>query len=415
MEHVRIKSIANSNLLNTINISIILHYVRDHGASYRSEMSKALNLSLPAVSRAVNQLIKKDYLVEKRIITATGKQAHEVEINASFGIFVGISIELPAIKFSRMDMAGNILDIYEAAISSDTANLEEFVLERLHLYLQKTYFHNDTPLKVLSVCLALPAAIDQKKGKINAVLFQRLNGINLQTSIEKDLQVPVLLENNENLAALAEKYYQEGSEEDILAFITIHQGIGAGLIVNGQLYRGANGAAGEIGYQHLKIVPNHEAPDVELYEKIASISQIQRIAINLIQAGKGEDIFRAANYTYSNIDHILLGKLAAAGSEDAIYVLKQYAEVLAFGLSNFLVTMNPETIILGGNVCDIENLETSIITPLKTALQRLIPFPVPNIRPTRLGREAIVIGASQYALENTILKYYPYILFDGKE
>ena len=82
MDYVRMKSAANANLQNAINTSIILHYIRNEGAVYRSEISRALNLSLPAVSRAVRHLIDKGFLTEKRIVTESGRKAHEPDLAA---------------------------------------------------------------------------------------------------------------------------------------------------------------------------------------------------------------------------------------------------------------------------------------------------------------------------------------------
>ena len=410
MKYIRINSAANANLQNIINTSIIFHYLRNNGASYRFEISKALKLSLPAVSRAVNLLLEKKVLTEKRIITETGKKAHEVQINASLGLCVGICIELPIVKFSRMDMAGNILDFYETSLSPGTDDIHKFIIEQLKLYLGKTYAHDSMILPVLAVCLSLPMAIDQSHNTVHAVLFKRIKAMSLRNDIAAEMGIPVLIENNENLAALAEKYYKEGTPEDCFAFITVHQGMGAGLIINGLLHTGSNGAAGEVGCQRLVDTRNGRLASPDIYENQATIDRIQKIAVELIQEGRGEEIFHAANYDYNSINHILIGELANSGSAEALQVLEIYAKVLAIGLSNLLVIVNPETLVLGGDLRDIVNAENLVVEPLRKALEPLLPFPVPKIRLTRLGREAAVIGAAQYALENTIYGEYPYIL-----
>jgi predicted NBD/HSP70 family sugar kinase len=410
MDYIQMSSAANAVLQNSINTSIILHYVRNNGESYRSEISKALNLSLPAVSRAVDQLLDRNIITEKRIITDTGKKAHEVEINASLGLFVGITVELPVIRFSRMDMAGNILDLFETSISTTITDLNQFIVDELGTYLQNKYVEDEAAPPVLAIGLALPAAVDLKNNTVFAVLFQRLKALPLQEYIWDKMGIPVLLENNENLAALAEKYYQDGVSEDSIVFITIHQGMGAGLILNGQLYRGANGAAGEIGCQRLGSDIRIQPEQSKTFENLASIHRIRKIAIDLIQSGEGEALFREANYDFESINHIFIGRLAAKGVDGARLVLERYTQVLAVGLANFLVTTNPQTMILGGDLIDIEDSEELILQPLRKYLEPLVPFPVPSIRMTRLGRDAAVIGAAQYALENTIFRDYPYIL-----
>ena len=398
MEHLRIRSAVNANLQNSINTSLILHYVRKLGTTYRSEISKALHLSLPAVSRAVDHLIQKGYLIEHKIITTSGKQAHEVEINASLGMSVGISIELPFMKIARMDMAGKLVNVQEISLDTTQNNLEQLIIDQMAQFLHYKQYIDDKEIPTVALTLTVPAAIDKRQELVHAVLYSNMKELNLKRIFEQTFTIPVFLENNENMAALAEKHYLDGIEENDFAYITIHHGIGAGLILNGQLYRGLNGAAGEIGYQHLF---NNPFTGPETFESMSSIHQIQQIAMNHIHKGKGEDIFKAANYSYDNITHQLVGDLAASGSEDAKSILAQYAKTLAIGIGNLLVVVNPETIIFGGQLLDIKQVENHIIDPLREHLEELLPFPLPKMRMTRLGKEASVIGACQMGLEHT--------------
>lgn len=412
MDYLRIRSAVNANLQNQINTSIILHYIRQKGASYRSEISKALGLSLPAVSRAVQHLINKNILEETRVITDTGKKAHEVVINASFGIFIGICIELPLVKFSSMDMDGNIIHIVRTTITADTKNLNDFILVKLQAFLEDSLPSREKAAPVLAIGLSLPVAVDPQTEKIYAVLYQGLEVQSLQTQIADTVDAPVMMENNENLAAHAEKYYKNGIPEATFAFVTVHQGIGAGLMIDGRILQGANGAAGEIGYQHLTVDPHRHAILPQTYENLASIDKIRTFSMELIHSGRGEEIFKAANYTSMAIDHVLVSQLAKAGSEDAAEVFDRYAKVLAIGLANFLLAINPHTVILGGALCELEDPQRNIVKPLHKELSQLLPFPAPHIRMTRLGRDAAVTGAAQFALEHTVYNDYPYIPHD---
>lgn len=408
MEQLRINSAVNANLQNTINTSLILHHVRKLGATYRSEISKALHLSLPAVSRAVDQLIETGYLIERKIITKSGRQAHEVQINAALGVSVGISIELPFMKIARMDMAGHLINVEEIELDTSRKNIEQLILDKMEYFLQRKQCIDDREIPTAALTIAVPAAIDLGREQVHAVLYRNMKELNLKSLFEKTFTVPVFLENNENLAAVAEKHYLEGISEDNFVYVTIHQGIGAGFFLNGRLYRGVNGAAGEIGYQHIGTNTVPGTAEMETFETTASIHQIQHIALGMIHNGLGEEIFQAANYSYENITHTLVGDMAAAGNKDARRILFAYAKVLAVGIGNLLVTTDPELVVLGGQLLDIKECERYVLEPLKLHLSRLVPFPLPTIRLTRLGREAAVIGACQMGLERTILRHFPY-------
>ncbi len=414
MEHLKIKSAVNANLQNAINRSLILHYVRNHSPLYRSQISRALSLSLPAISRAVDGLLQQGFLVEKRIVTRTGKKAHEVEINSSLGASIGITLEPPYIRIGRMDMAGTLTDLHESDALSVSENPQDQLIGIIDNFLARCSSssgdHPDPP--IAAMCISVPAAVENNQEQVHAVLFRSLREQNITRMLHDRYKVPVFLENSENLCVLAEKYYQQGSPAENIAFITVHYGIGAGLLLNGRLYRGVNGAAGEIGQQYIGINPYPGQSKLSTFELEASIHQIQQIALNSIHQGRGggEEIFKTAGYNYQNITHELVSSMAAAGSEAARNILASYAEILGIGIANLLVTVNPELLILGGRICEIENPDEFIIAPLKKQLEKLIPFPVPQIRMTSLGQHAAVIGACQLALENTILHQFPYII-----
>lgn len=408
MELLHIKSAVNANLQNTINTSLIVHYVRNYGPAYRSKISRELSLSLPAVSRAVDSLLRQGYFVEKRIITEKGKKAHEVEINSNLGISIGISIELPVIRIGRLNMAGELVMLEETDISKKQISLEDQLIGFIDEFLSREIIVDGNRVPVVAICLSVPAAVEKNEDHVYAVLYKSLQELNLKKILHNRYHIPVILENSENLCIMAEKYYKGGIPEQDMVFITVHHGIGAGLFLNGQLYRGNNGAAGEIGQQHIQMNPLAGRPYAETFESVASIHQIQQIALAAIHRGEGEDLFKAANYKYQNITHYLVSLLAAQGSENAKNILSTYAQILAIGISSVLVTLNPELVIMGGRLCELIDPEIFIIVPLIEHLQKLIPFPVPAIRMTRLGQHAAVFGACQYALENTILSEFPY-------
>lgn len=408
MDQLKLNSAVNANLQNTINTSLILNHVRELGTTYRFEISKALNLSLPAVSRAVDQLIESGYLIERKIITKHGRQAHEVGINALLGVSIGISIELPILKIAKMDMGGRIVNAEEVVLETEGKKVEKLVFDQLEYFLKQRQVIDDREVPIVAITIAIPAAIDLDHEQVYAVLYRNMKELNIKRMLEQTFSVPVFLENNENLAAVAEKHYGSMIPENNFTFMTVHHGIGAGLYLNGQLYRGFNGAAGEIGYQHLGSNGFAEAKERDTFESLAAIHQIQRIALHFIHRGEGEDIFQAANYSYEQITHKLIGQMAEGGNTTARAILSEYAQLLAVGVANIVVTLNPELVVFGGQLLEIPGCERYVLEPLKQALADLIPFPIPNLRLTRLGQEAAVIGACQMGLERTILRHFPY-------
>lgn len=408
MDRLKLTSAVNANLQNTINTSLILNLVRKLGTTYRYEISKALALSLPAVSRSVDQLINQGYLKEKKIITKFGRQAHQVEINANLGMSVGLSIELPKLKIAKMDMAGHLHSVQEVTLETTNQNLEHLILKLLEDFLQTKEISDGVEIPIIAFTVGIPAAVDSNHDKIHAILYSNLKELDLKRQMEQMYPVPVFLENNENLAVIAEKHYKNPIPEDNYVYITIHYGIGAGIFTNGELYRGFNGAAGEIGYQHIASNGYAGTMQTETFESTGSLHQIQRMALAMIHCGRGEEIFQAANYSYDKITHTLIGDLAHEGNSEAREILASYAKLLAIGVGNILVVLNPELVIFGGNLLDIQDCEQFILEPMREHLKKIVPFPLPTFRLTRLGYETPVIGACQMGLEQTLLRTFPY-------
>ena len=191
----------NANLQTTINTSLI-PITCGIGLTYRSEISKALNLSLPAVSRAVDQLMSRATSSSARSFK-TRPAAHEVEINAQLGISVGISIELPMMKIARMDMAGNILHVEEIVLDTEGKHIEQLVMEQLEYFLKQKQVIDDQDIPVVAITIAVPAAIDLDHGEVHAVLIMNMKELNIKQMFEKTFTVPVFLRTR-NLAAIAE-------------------------------------------------------------------------------------------------------------------------------------------------------------------------------------------------------------------
>ena len=233
-----------------MNISLVFHLIREQGPLYRAQIAKELQLSAPAVSRAVGNLLAAGYVIEtKKARTKAGKFVAPVTANADLGYVIGIDLMKEPIRVALFNFRCEIMTEHDSFKMSETADLKRELIKEIRCVVHMG--HPDTDLK--AICVGIPAVVNASGLATNAILYDNLKGKNLKESLEKEFNVPVYAENVANLAALAEGEYGAGKEANSFVCITIGNGIGAGVIIDRNLYRGARGFTGEIGFHLLNV------------------------------------------------------------------------------------------------------------------------------------------------------------------
>jgi predicted NBD/HSP70 family sugar kinase len=394
---------ANSNLQNKINISIIFNYVRNHGIAYRAQIARDLGISAPAVSRAIEKLLRDGYLVEsEKVQVKNGKKAAQISIHADRGIIVGVDILTDPIEISISDFAGTVLHSQKGPAVDEDSDLTEFLLaaieDSLAAFQAKAGKHDR---HVLAIGIGVPAVVDPKSGQIlSASLYKNLADSDFRDRLEAHYQAPVFVENISNLAAIGEWKCGVGQGSRNMVFIELSNGIGSGVILDGDLYRGALGSAGEIGYfiTH-RIEHDQNGSRKGSLESIASLETLRE---------RSRERYRGE---YPGQDSILLlCDAASAGDAWARSVVEEAIDNLTVTIVNIMVLLNPELLVIGGSVCDFPCAEAMIVRPLIGEVLRNYPFQPARVLLTSLGARASVFGALQFALDSLIVHSYPYRL-----
>jgi glucokinase len=188
----------------------------------------------------------------------------------------------------------------------------------------------------------------------------------------------VFLENDANAAAYGEWQYGAGVGLRQMIYLTISTGIGAGLILNGQLYRGADGAAGELGHMTIDLNgPLHNCGMVGCLEVLASGTAIARMAHEAVQAGHGA-VLKRLLAEHGELTAAEVDVAADAGDPVAIEILARASRALGVGLANYVNIFNPEAIVVGGGVTRIGK---QLLEPaFALAKQRAFRLPSQTVR-----------------------------------
>jgi len=255
------------------------------------------------------------------------------------------------------------------------------------------------PGTVRALALGAPGPLDTAKGIIHFAPNLHWHNIPVRQILEEKFSIPVLLDNDANLAALGEHVFGAGRGEENMVYITVSTGVGGGLILGGRLYRGSSDGAGEIG--HMTVSPggplcgcgNHGC-----LEAVASGTAIAREAGELVARGGGQRILDEAGGDPGKISAALVAAAAAGGDPEAAAIITEAARFLGIGVANIINLLNPSLVVLGGGVMEIgEPVWIGVRQEVQTrALQaareraRLVP--------AALGGRSGVMGAIALAL-----------------
>jgi glucokinase len=254
---------------------------------------------------------------------------------------------------------------------------------------------------VAALGVGIPSTIDQRQGRAVASVNIPLAGLDVRERLSGRFNLPTAIENDANAAALAEHRFGAGRGTRHMVMLTLGTGIGGGLILDGRLYRGSVGAAGELG--HITIDLNGPpcqgtCPGRGHLEALASGTAADALARKVAAEHPDGDLGREAAEG-NEVDARLAVDLAAAGPGDARDVLERIGFNLGVGIASFVNVFNPEVVVLGGGFARAGEL---LFEPARKVVAERALSPardVVRIVPALLGPEAGLIGAGLVGFE----------------
>jgi glucokinase-like ROK family protein len=269
-----------------------------------------------------------------------------------------------------------------------TKQLLEDLLEKNHLGLQE----------ISAVGLGVPGPIASDAGMVFAPpIMPGWDGYPIQSSLEKEWGCPVSLNNDAELGALGEWAYGVGRGDDYLAYIKVGTGIGSGLLLNGQIYRGATGSAGEIG--HLTIEENGPLCDCGNYGCLEALAGGKAIALQGQEAiRKGQRTLLSSMGPAESLTARDIASAARRGDLVSQKIIASAGRYLGIAIAGLVNLFNPRTVVVGGGVAQIGDL---LLQPIRdTVTQRSLQASARTVRINTavLRRRSSGMGAIVQAL-----------------
>jgi predicted NBD/HSP70 family sugar kinase len=365
--------------MRELNQRTVLERLRGGGPATRPRLAADTGLSKPTVGQALLDLEQHGLVrTAGRTIAGPGRSAVVYEVNPAAGHVLGIDIGRGLIRAAVADLSGNVVARLDEPNKARSAGaLLRIVRQCAEDAVSEAGLR--LPDLVTSV-VGTPGVPDPRSGTLrrapNLPGWERRGLLNeLQSVLGTDLVV----ENDANLAAIGEHEAGAARGVDVFACLTIGTGIGMGIVVDGHLFRGARGAAGEVGYLPFGWPPPGTPPRAGMLESAAAAQSVVELAAGHgLSVDTAKDVFR----------------LARDGDARALRAVEEEAGRLAFVVASVAAVIDPALVVLGGGIGKNTDL---LIEPMARALSHATPLR-PEIVPGELGEEAALTGAIAIAL-----------------
>jgi len=362
----------------------------------RADLARYLGLTPASVTRIVDELLAKRLVIEcsheSHHERNVGRPPVWIKFNAQASFVVGVDLGGTFARVALLDLDGNI--VLRSSVRSKHGAQGQAVLVKL---IEDIIFSaNSFGVKPGVIVAGVPGVVVPERGLVVSAPSLGWHDLNLQHFLEERFQLPVIIENDVNLHALGEHWHGAGRGASSLVCVFIGTGIGAGIILNGELYRGATYSAGEIGYslpdaQYL----GQRFVEFGCLEHLASGYGIIQRARAAILAGNGAGILKfAGSPDVLEAVHVL--SAYQSGDDTARNIVEDAQRFLALTLINLACVLNPEIIVLGGGIVESGMLD---LQRIKDWLAKAVPF-APKLVVSALGSDAGLLGAVALALRS---------------
>ena len=371
---------ARPSLIRAMNEQLLLEHIRQRGLCSRAELARVSGLSKPTVSLALDNVERAGLVrIAGQRTGVPGRSARLYEIRPDAGLVLGLDIGHEYVRGAIADLSGEIRA--RQSLRARATSVRGRVAELVGLADMLCESAGASRPAITQTVIGSPGVYDPRR---NAMKFTGgLRGWDRPAALaglREAFGPSLVMENDVDAAALAERALGHGRDVDHFAFVHIGTGIGMGLILGGQLLRGAHGVAGEIAFLPLSGGPG---PDEHADEQEA------RRRGTLEMAASASGVVRAARSggMRGPVSARRVFAAAAAGDERAMAVVAEEARLIAQTICAVITVVDPDLVVLGGGIGRAPGFAEAVTAELEP----IAPV-MPDIRVSALGTDAVVDG-----------------------
>ncbi|HCM41961.1 MAG TPA: hypothetical protein DIS66_01415 [Candidatus Omnitrophica bacterium] len=371
----------------------ILETIRKNGPISRTDISKITELNIVTVSNYINHYIKKNLVIEGELDESTGgRKPVLVELNPKSGYIVGVGLNMLSMVAVLVDLEINVIkEIKRERLPENSEAVINQMVDLAKEIIDQAEVEKD---KIVGVGVGVPGIIDERGRTIRWPQSLGDKDINVCSSIkdtfETRLGIPAFVENDANAAVLGEKWL--GLDRDVRHMLYMFSGVGCGILINEEIYRGAAGAAGELGIT---------SPKQSKEQAFEIKTQLGRWEMDLGMVRHASELINAGEK--SVLKDFVKGDLSKLGFKNIVQGIKERDQVALTVVQRagdelgkkiaFLVNLlNPEVVVIGGG---IEDCGSPLLDAVKLAIKDWCVEEASEqvkIIPSAFGENAVALG-----------------------
>lgn len=376
---------ANRDLIRAINQSLILNVIKSRGPIGRADVARETGLSPATVTGITANLLEEDLILEENIGDSSGgRPPILLAINPRGGYVVGLKLMETRVTGALTDLEASVVKNGEIGISSKEP---DEVIAAICQLVSSLIEEEKIPIdKLFGVGIGLAGIIQHQEGIVQYSPYFGWENLNLVERINACLHVPVFIDNDVNTLTIAENLFGSGQGEKDFLTITIGRGIGLGMMINGSIYRGSTGGAGEWGH----IILDPAGPLCSCGKRGCFEAYVSEPAL----VRKGNSVL---GDQIADLDDLI--RLASQGNQDAKNIFKLAGQRIGIQIANLINILSPGLIVVGG-----EGARTGdhLFDPMREAICQNVMQPLAETYKIRIdpwGDDAWARGAACLVLD----------------
>ena len=379
--------LADQSYIKLHSQQVILSSIINHYPISRAKLSELTNVNKATVSLQTYSLIEKHLVSEIGVgVSNGGRKPIMLVFNKNAGYAIGVEFAANYILTILIDLEGNTLfsDHFEFVNESMEA-LKSILIERIRLVVDHA---PESPYGIIGIGVGVHGFVNANETL--STPHSNWNKVDLKNLLEDHFNFPVFIENEANAGAFGEKLYGALNNSDNSIYLSVGTGIGLGIIVNSELYRGSDGVSGEMGHMIIEFNGKKcSCGNQGCWQLYASESAFFN-NLSKIKNG-GEMTLKKAN------------KMILENDGDILMEIEKFGYFLGIGLTNMINTFNPDSIILRSNLIEANPI---ILKSIKKAVSKRLSryLPLKNeILISQLNRNAAALGAASFLIKRFLV------------
>lgn len=392
-------------LVREINLSVIMNQLRAHAPISRAALAELTGLNKTTVSSLVEELIDHQLVHEAGINTSgLGRPSVLLTFNPDAGIIIGSEIGVDFISVIMTDFLGAIK--WERRETHPPHMTQREILDRtVEIMRDAIAAGASISNHLLGIAIGVPGLVDQTTGTLLFAPNLEWENVPLSSILRAHFAAPIYVDNEANLATLAEHYFGAADKHSEILYISVGVGLGGGIIRGGQLFKGSAGFAGEFG--HMTVVPNGlpcNCGNRGCWETVVSQAAVFRSIQQAVANGRRTLLLDIIGGDLEKLSIPAVVEAAHAGDPLALEVLGEVGHHLGVGIASLVNALNPQLVVFGG----ILSLAGDFLLPIinQELAQRALPWNrmTTEVVLAHYGLNATPMGAVATVLQDVLAR-----------